>query len=67
MIGIGSRSHQFRLPEDSRRPPSSGHLDWVLIDDWREDEASTLDDPGVERKVAVHPEALAENVSELGL
>ncbi len=51
MIGIGSRSHQFRLPEDSRRPPSSGHLDWVLIDDWREDEASTLlDDPGVEKE-----------------
>ncbi|KAJ9658806.1 hypothetical protein H2201_007664 [Coniosporium apollinis] len=23
---------------DDRRPPSSGHIDWVLIEDWNEDE-----------------------------
>ncbi|TKA82272.1 hypothetical protein B0A49_00425 [Cryomyces minteri] len=25
--------------EDSRRPPSSGHLDWVLLEEWNGDEA----------------------------
>ncbi|KAI9870918.1 MAG: hypothetical protein M1830_003632 [Pleopsidium flavum] len=51
MVGIGSRSPQSRLPEDSRRPPSSGHLDWVLIEDWTEDEPSSLlDKSGVEKE-----------------
>ncbi|KAI9733285.1 MAG: hypothetical protein M1834_003369 [Cirrosporium novae-zelandiae] len=27
-----------RLTEDSRRPPTSGHLDWVLADEWYEDD-----------------------------
>lgn len=31
VFGFGDRSPQSRLPEDSRRPPSSGRLDWVLI------------------------------------
>lgn len=27
--------------DDSRRPPSSGNLDWVLLEDWDEDKPST--------------------------
>ncbi len=35
MLGFGGHSPQSRLPEDSRRPPTSGHLDWVPIDVWK--------------------------------
>lgn len=27
-----------QLPGDSRRPPSSGQIDWVLLDNWEEEE-----------------------------
>lgn len=38
IFGIGDRNSQSRLPEDSRRPPSSGQLDWVLVGDWEDDD-----------------------------
>ncbi|KAI9805353.1 MAG: hypothetical protein M1833_005806 [Piccolia ochrophora] len=40
-IGVGRNPSSSGLGEDSRRPPSSGQLDWVLVDDWvDEDDAS---------------------------
>ncbi|KKA23533.1 PA and RING finger domain protein [Rasamsonia emersonii CBS 393.64] len=40
-VGLGSdNGYPWHLPEDSRRPPSSGSIDWVLVDDWDEDETS---------------------------
>ncbi|KAK2767391.1 hypothetical protein FQN54_003547 [Arachnomyces sp. PD_36] len=39
-IGLGSNSDSH-LSEDTRRPPSSGHIDWVLLDDWEEDSGSS--------------------------
>jgi hypothetical protein len=35
---FGTRSGKSR--SDSSRPPSSGQLDWVLVDDWRDDDSS---------------------------
>lgn len=42
---LGLRSSDGRawpLPEDSRRPPSSGNIDWIVLDSLHEDE-TTLD------------------------
>ncbi|KAI9849308.1 MAG: hypothetical protein M1837_004768 [Sclerophora amabilis] len=37
-FGIRAESSSpSRLGEDSRRPPSSGQLDWVLVDEWNDD------------------------------
>ena len=36
-IGLDSDDKSREVPEDSRRPPSSGHIDWVLLDDWEEE------------------------------
>lgn len=33
-FGFGSPSPASQLPADSRRPPSSGRLNWILNDDW---------------------------------
>ncbi|KAL9619635.1 MAG: hypothetical protein Q9160_005741 [Pyrenula sp. 1 TL-2023] len=39
-VGIGGdSSYAWHMPEDSRRPPSSGNIDWVL-ENWDDDEAS---------------------------
>ena len=35
---FGSKSGDTK--SDSSRPPSSGQLDWVLVDDWKDDEES---------------------------
>jgi hypothetical protein len=38
-FGIGGdRGYPWHIGEDSRRPPSSGNIDWVLLEDWDEDE-----------------------------
>lgn len=43
LMGIGAHDGQtWPLPEDSRRPPSSGNIDWVVLDSW--DEEETLDE-----------------------
>ena len=34
LFGFGGRSSGSRLPADSRRPPSSGRLNWIMNDDW---------------------------------
>lgn len=42
LVGFSSDSgYSWHLPEDSRRPPSSGNIDWVLVDDWEEEETSS--------------------------
>ncbi|KAJ9206223.1 hypothetical protein DTO166G4_7471 [Paecilomyces variotii] len=42
VLGLGSsRSYSWHLPEDSRRPPSSGNIDWVIVDHWEEEETSS--------------------------
>lgn len=38
IFGTGSRKES--TVEESRRPPSSGNIDWILVEDW-EDEAPT--------------------------
>lgn len=41
LLGFGNdNGYPWHLPEDSRRPPSSGSIDWVLVDDWEEEETS---------------------------
>ena len=41
LIGLGSTSgHSWHPPEDSRRPPSSGNIDWVVMDSWDQVESS---------------------------
>ena len=38
-VGIGNDgNYAWHLPEDSRRPPSSGNIDWVL-EEWEDDES----------------------------
>ncbi|RDW77107.1 hypothetical protein BP6252_05160 [Coleophoma cylindrospora] len=36
---IFSSSNQGSTKSDSSRPPSSGQLDWVLVDEWKDDDA----------------------------
>ena len=36
-LGLSGRSTKGNMQEDSRRPPSSGNLDWVLLEDWFDD------------------------------
>ena len=36
-----SGSSKGKSKSDSSRPPSSGQLDWVLVDDWKDDEKTT--------------------------
>lgn len=33
-LGLGGRSSGSNLPADSRRPPSSGRLNWIMDDTW---------------------------------
>jgi RING-like zinc finger/PA domain len=36
-LGVkGSAHYPWHAAEDSRRPPSSGNIDWVLLEDWDE-------------------------------
>lgn len=42
-IGLGENS-PFAQHEDSRRPPSSGNVEWVLLEDWKEEAGSELKD-----------------------
>lgn len=40
-LGLGSGDGRtWHLPEDSRRPPGSGNIDWVVLDSWDEEETS---------------------------
>lgn len=42
IIGLGNNNGKtWPLAEDSRRPPSSGNIDWVMVDSWEEDETSS--------------------------
>ena len=39
VFGLGVDSaYPWHIGEDSRRPPSSGNIDWVLLEDWDEEE-----------------------------
>jgi len=38
VVGI---DESFAHSEDSRRPPSSGNIDWVLLEDWDEEDIKT--------------------------
>ena len=38
-------SSNGRSKSDSSRPPSSGQLDWVLVDDWKDDEKTASKKP----------------------
>lgn len=40
-IGLSDNS-AFTHAEDSRRPPSSGNIDWVLLEDWDDDQPADL-------------------------
>ena len=41
LLGLGSNDGgTWPLAEDSRRPPSSGNIDWVVMDSWDEEELS---------------------------
>ena len=39
--GRSSVGYPWHMAEDSRRPPSSGNIDWVLLEDWDEEEPAT--------------------------
>ena len=39
VFGMGDDSaYPWHIGEDSRRPPSSGNIDWVLLEDWDKEE-----------------------------
>ena len=42
----GDRGYPWHLVEDSRRPPSSGNIDWVLLEDWDEGEPAETSNKG---------------------
>ncbi len=42
LSGLGlSEKSPFAHAEDSRRPPSSGNIDWVLLEDWDDESTQT--------------------------
>ena len=44
-LGIkGSAHYPWHVAEDSRRPPSSGNIDWVLLEDW-DDRTTSIKSP----------------------
>ena len=40
-VGIGEDGSEQTSREDSRRPPSSGNIDWVLVQDFEEEDSRT--------------------------
>ena len=38
----GGARYPWHVSEDSRRPPSSGNIDWILLEDWDERTSSTV-------------------------
>lgn len=40
LLGLGSGRQTWPPTEDSRRPPSSGNIDWVVLGSWDEEETS---------------------------
>jgi hypothetical protein len=49
---------------DSSRPPSSGQLDWVLVDDWKEDDKATSEKtraPKPDKKTDAGKKAVQKN------
>ena len=42
-LGLSNHGRPWHLREDSRRPPSSGNIDWVVLDRWEEEESSSED------------------------
>jgi RING-like zinc finger len=40
-LGVDS-AYPWHIGEDSRRPPSSGNIDWVLLEDWNEEELAHI-------------------------
>ena len=43
VFGLGDNSaYPWQIGEDSRRPPSSGNIDWVLLEDWDDEELTQL-------------------------
>ena len=36
-FGLGTRSSSSGLPADSRRPPSSGRINWIISDSWTDE------------------------------
>ena len=46
-LGLGSRTNQLGPTTDSRRPPSSGRIKWMVSDDWNDEPLTdTLSKPG---------------------
>ena len=39
-FGLGGRSSSSGLPADSRRPPSSGRINWIISDNWNDEPKS---------------------------
>ncbi len=48
-------SNRGNSKSDSSRPPSSGQLDWILVDDWKDDESSGS------KKIATKPNKKADS------
>jgi hypothetical protein len=43
VFGLGVDSaYPWHIGEDSRRPPSSGNIDWVLLEDWDKEELAHI-------------------------
>ena len=40
-VGLGSKSDNSRIGMDSRRPPSSGRINWVVSEDWNDEPRSS--------------------------
>ncbi|THC95783.1 hypothetical protein EYZ11_004736 [Aspergillus tanneri] len=43
LFGLGRTAHSGHLSEDNRRPPSSGNINWIMLDNWDDQEAPRED------------------------
>lgn len=63
-FGIGRRSEAYALSEDSRRPPSSGRLDWISPK-WS-DESSRKNDASLRAKENGRKAPASKDIKKLG-
>ena len=52
LAAIGLRDNSPWHQEDSRRPPGSGNIEWVLVEDWDEEAQAKTDSKTVSRSLA---------------
>ena len=63
-FGLGSRSSTSGLPADSRRPPSSGRINWIISESWA-DEPTTGNPASTMSKQSIKSDAKVKATTKI--